>query len=250
MKKYQNKSPEEVIKMVTIEIIERAIKLGKKKNRCVYISKTSGGKGVEVNSLNPKTDEGRASLEEFFTPIRRHYTFHGLGKPEEKDAINWRVLNLPTWRRILLFLQLVRSSVMKGTPRKIRFYRKMGVHIGENTEIMQGVWLDHFRPELIFIGDNTLLGAFTRVTVHAYEGHGRVRYGLVEIGSNCKVGAGTGLGTIRIGDNVRTLPGTTLSPYLLKVKDGAVVGWNPPHVQNPDEEKKHKRRTDTGDTPK
>jgi acetyltransferase-like isoleucine patch superfamily enzyme len=46
------------------------------------------------------------------------------------------------------------------------------------------------------------------------------------------------MGVIRIGDNVRTLPGTTLSPYLIKVKDGAVVGWNPPHVQYPDEEKK------------
>ena len=75
---------------------------------------------------------------------------------------------------------------MKGTPSKIKFFRKMGVHIGENTEIMQGVWLDHFRPELIFIGDNTLIGAFSRVTVHAYEGHGRFRYGLVEIGNNCR----------------------------------------------------------------
>ena len=234
--------------MVTIEIIERAIKLGKKKNRSVYISKTSGGKGVEVNKLNPRTVEGRANLEEFFKPVRRHYTFHGLGKPEEKDAINWRVVNLPTWRRILLFLQLIRSSVMKGTPGKIKFYRKMGVHIGDNTEIMQGVWLDHFRPELIFIGDNTLLGAFTRVTVHAYEGHGRFRYGLVEIGNNCKIGAGTGLGAIRIGDNVRTLPGTTLSPYLMKVKDGAVIGWNPPHVQNPDEGKKHEKSAENGDT--
>jgi len=35
MKKYQNKSPEEVIKMVTIEIIEGAIKRGKKKNTCL-----------------------------------------------------------------------------------------------------------------------------------------------------------------------------------------------------------------------
>lgn len=246
MKKYQNKSPEEVIKLVTIEIIERAIKLGIKKNRSVYISKTSGGKGVEVNELNPKTEEGRANLEKFFKPIRRHYTFHGLGKPEEKDAINWRVVNLPTWRRMLLFLQVVSSSTMKGTPSKIKFLRKMGVHIGENTEIMQGVWLDHFRPELIFIGDNTLMGAFSRVTVHAYEGHGRFRYGLVEIGNNCKIGAGTGMGAIRIGDNVRTLPGTTLSPYLMKVKDGAVIGWNPPHVHNPDEEKKHKKNANNG----
>ena len=247
MRKYQNKSPEEVIQMVTIEIIERAIKLGKKKKRSIYISKTSGGEGVEVNTLNPKTEEGRENLEAFFKRIRRHYTFHGLGKPEEKNAINWRVMNLPLWRRTLLFLQLIRSSTMKGTPNKIEVYRKMGVHIGENSEIMQGVWLDHFRPELIFIGDNTLIGALSRVTVHAYEGHGRFRYGLVDIGSNCTIGAGTGMGVISIGDNVRTLPGTTLSPYLMKIKNGAVIGWNPPHVQNPEKENSQRKKAASED---
>ena len=61
--------------------------------------------------------------------------------------------------------------------------------------------------------------------------------GLVEIGHNCTIGAGSGMGVIRVGNNVRTLPGTTLSPYLLKVKDGAVVGWNPPKVHNEEGEK-------------
>jgi acetyltransferase-like isoleucine patch superfamily enzyme len=84
---------------------------------------------------------------------------------------------------------------------------------------------------LISIGDNTLLGAFTRITVHAYEGEGRFRYGLVEIGSNCTLGAGTGMGPIRIGDGVRTLPGTTLSPYLMRIRPGSVVGWDPPEVR-------------------
>jgi len=233
MKKYQNKSPEQVMRMVTTEIIQRAIKLGKKHNRAIYISKTSGGKGIEVNDLNPNTHEGRENLERFFSTVKRYYTFHGLGKPEEKNAVNWRALNVPTGRRLLLFLQLMVSFILKGTPGKIKFFRWMGVHIGENTEIMQGVWLDHFRPELIYIGDNTLIGAFSRVTVHAYEGHGRFRYGLVEIGNNCTIGAGTGLGVIKIEDNVRTLPGTTLSPYLPKVREGSVVGWNPPQVQRP-----------------
>lgn len=234
MKRYQNKSPEEVMQMVTVEMINRAIKLGKKKGRTIYISKTSGGKGVDVTTLNPKTPEGRENLNTFFKPVKRHYTFHGLGKPEEKNAINWRVLNVPTWRRILLFLQLLQSFIMKGAPSKIKFFRKMGVHIGENTEIMQGVWLDHFRPELIFIGDNTLMGAFSRVTVHAYEGHGKFRYGVVVIGNNCTIGAGTGMGPIRIEDHVRTLPGTTLSPYLVKIREGSVVGWSPPHVHHPE----------------
>lgn len=231
MKKYQNKSPEEVMKMVTLEIIQRAIKLGKKKNRTIYISKSSGGKGVDVQTLNPGTEAGRENLDKFFKKVNRHYTFHGLGAPEEKNAINWRNLNMSFYRRCLVLLQVAISFMLKGTPFKNKFFRWMGVHIGQNTEIMQLVWLDHFRPELIFIGDNTLMGAFSRVTVHAYEGCGKFRYGLVEIGSNCTIGAGTGMGVIRIEDNVRTLPGTTLSPYLLRVKKGSVVGWNPPQVK-------------------
>ncbi len=112
----------------------------------------------------------------------------------------------------------------------------MGVHVGKGSEIMQAVWFDHFRPELIFIGDNTLIGAFTRLTVHGYEGSGKFRYGIIEIGNNCKIGAGTGIGPIKIEDNVRTLPGATLSPYLIKIKSGSVVGWDPPTVKEPKRE--------------
>jgi acetyltransferase-like isoleucine patch superfamily enzyme len=236
VKRYRDKSPEEVMKMVTTEIIIRGIKLGRKKKRTIYISKSSGGKGIDINTLDPATEEGRKNLAAFLTPVKKHYTISGLGAPEEKNAINWRVLNVPLWRRILLVKQVAISMLLKGSPFKNRFYRWMGVHVGKNTEIMLFVWLDHFRPELIFIGDNTLIGAFSRVTVHAYEGCGRFRFGLVEIGSNCTLGAGTGLGVIKIEDNVRTLPGATLSPYLLRIKAGSVVGWNPPKVQEPQEE--------------
>lgn len=233
MKRYKNKTPEEVIKIVTIEIIERAIKLGKKKNRIIKISKTSGGKGTDVNELNPKTKEGKINLDNFFSSIRRHYTFSGLGSIEEKNSINWRVLNLPFGRRILLVFQVSLSFILKGTAYKNILYRWMGVHVGKGAEIMQLVWLDHFRPELIFIGENTLMGAFTRLTVHAYEGQGKFRYGLIEIGKNCKIGAGTGMGPILIEENVRTLPGATLSPYFSRIKAGSVVGWNPPNIKEP-----------------
>ena len=231
MKRYRSKSPEEVMRLVTTEIIRRAILLGAKKHRSIFISKTSGGKGVDVTTLNPETHEGKENLEKFLTPVRRFYTLTGLGSPEEKDAINWRVLNLPFFRRILLVFQVAVSFFLKGSPAKNKLYRWMGAHIGKGAEIMQMVWLDHFRPELIFIGDNTLLGAFTQLTVHAYEGSGKFRYGIIEIGNNCVIGAGTGMGPIQIEDNVRTLPGTTLSPYFSKIKSGSVIGWNPPNIK-------------------
>ena len=235
MKKYRNLLPEEAMRVVTTEIIERAIKLGRKYKRTVFISKTSGGKGIDVETLSPKTSEGKENIDKFLTPTRRHYTFSGLGSPEESNAINWRILNLPYWRRLLLLFQVAISFFLKGIPSKNKFYRWMGIHVGRGTEIMQLVWLDHFRPELIFVGENTLMGAFTRLTVHAYEGNGKFRYGLIEIGNNCKIGAGTGMGPIIIEDDVRTLPGATLSPYFSKIKSGSIVGWNPPNVKEPKE---------------
>jgi acetyltransferase-like isoleucine patch superfamily enzyme len=233
MKKYREQSPEEVMKIVTIQIIERAVKLGQKKRRSIFISKTSGGKGIDVNKLNPRTSDGKENLKNFLIPIRRHYTLFGLGSPEEKNNINWRKLNLPFFRRTLLFFQVSISFLLKGNRFKNSFYRWMGIHVGKGAEIMQMVWLDHFRPELIFIGNNSLLGAFTHLTVHSYEGSGKFRYGIIEIGNNCTIGAGAGMGPIKIEDNVRILPGTVLSPYLSRIKSGSVVGWNPPKVKFP-----------------
>lgn len=226
--------PDEVMRKVTIDIVRRAARLARRKNRSVFISKTARGKTIDLATLDPRTPDGASALEEFLTPVNRHYTISGLGAPEEKNAINWRSINLSVFRRAVVMILVAVSFVLKGTPFKNKLYRLMGVNIGKNVEIMQLVWLDHFRPELIFIGDNTLMGAYSRVTVHAYEGSGRFRYGLVEIGKNCIIGAGTGIGPILIEDNVRTLPGTTLSPYMVRVRAGSVVGYSPPPVKLPE----------------
>lgn len=222
---------------VTEDMIRRAIKQGRKKGRTVFISKTSKGKAFDVATLNPDTPDGRKNLDAFLTPIGRHYTFTGLGAPEEPNAINWRTINLPPVRKVLVLLLVALTFIMKGTPFKNKIYRIMGVNIGRNVEIMQLAWLDHFRPELIFVGDNTLIGAYSRLTVHAYEGCGKFRYGIIEVGRNCLIGAGTGIGPMLIEDNVRTLPGTTLSPYLVRIRAGSVVGYNPPPVKLPEPEK-------------
>lgn len=227
-------TPHAVMRQVTEDMIRRAIKRGKARGRAIYISKSARGKGTPVDTLDPDTPEGRKNLDAYLTPIGRHYTFSGLGVPEEPNAVPWRTINLSIGRRFLVMCLVAVSFVMKGTPLKNRLYRLMGMHIGENVEIMQMAWLDHFRPELIFVGDNTLIGAFSRLTVHAYEGGGRFRYGLIEIGANCTIGAGTGIGPILIEDGVRTLPGTTLSPYLARIRAGAVVGFSPPPVRMPE----------------
>ncbi len=242
-------TPEEAMREVTKDIILRAIKMAKRKGRTINIGKTARGRGTDVAMLDPRTPEGRKRLEAFLTPVRRHYTFFGLGAPEEPNAISWRSLNLPLWRRALVGLQITVSLFMKGTPLKNKLYRWMGAHIGKNVEIMQMAWLDHYRPELIWIGDHTLIGAFTRITVHGYDGAGRFRYGLVEIGKNCLIGGGTGIGPIKIEDGVRTLPGTTLSPYFARVRAGSVVGHNPPAIRLPGTADTAQREAGTSDVP-
>ncbi len=236
MRKYRGLSQEQIMRVVTVELIGRSIRFARKTGRTIRISKTSRGEGVDVATLDPSTPDGKERLEKFLTPIKRTYTISGLGGPEDANSVNWRKLNLPLGRRWLLAFQLLISLLLKGGAAKNRWLRWMGVQVGRGTEIMQVVWLDHFRPELISIGDHTLIGAFSRMTVHAYEGDGRFRYGLIEIGSHCTLGAGTGMGPIRIGDNVRTLPGSMLSPYLVRIRPGSVVGWSPPDVRLPEEE--------------
>ncbi len=226
-------TPDAAMKAATIDMIRRALRLGRKKGRTIFISKTSNGKRTPLEMLDPDAPEGSRSLEAYLTPVGRHYTFSGLGAPEEKNAVSWRSVNLSLPKRILVLILVAVSFIMKGTPLKNRLYRLMGAHIGRNVEIMQLVWLDHFRPDLIFIGDNSLLGAYSRVTVHAYEGAGKFRYGLVEIRPNCTLGAGTGIGPMLMEEGVRTLPGTTVSPYLVRVRAGSVVGYNPPPVKLP-----------------
>jgi hypothetical protein len=72
---------------------------------------------------------------------------------------------------------------------------------------------------------------------------------LIEIGPRCLIGAGTGIGPIKIEEGVRTLPGTTLSPYLFHIKAGAVVGYAPPPVKFPDSPAPHSGEEPVGRSP-
>src|SRR5512139_2513130 len=118
MRSPRNETPEAAMRRVTEDIIFRAIREGKKHGRTICVSKSAKGEGVPVASLDPRSPEGRRRLDAFLTPVRRRYTFHGLGAPEEPDAVNWRRLNLPGGRRILVLIQVALSMFMKGTPAK------------------------------------------------------------------------------------------------------------------------------------
>jgi acetyltransferase-like isoleucine patch superfamily enzyme len=82
---------------------------------------------------------------------------------------------------------------------KNRLYRRMGMKIGRNVRI-HGSNLDVFFPELIEIGDNCTIGAYTTILTHEFI-NGHYRKGKVKIGSSVFVGAMTlVLPGIEIGD--------------------------------------------------
>ncbi len=127
------RTPEEAMRAVTVDIILRAAKASRRKGRTIFIGKAARSKGVDVATLDPGTPEGQRRLDAFLTPVRRHYTFHGLGAPEEPNAINWRTLNLPAWRRVLVQLQVAISFLRKALRSRTSSFAGWGLTSGRTS---------------------------------------------------------------------------------------------------------------------
>ncbi|MTT31592.1 acetyltransferase [Terrilactibacillus sp. BCM23-1] len=99
--------------------------------------------------------------------------------------------------------------------------------IGKHTSIALMVMPDTMFPELITIGNNSIIGYNTTLLAHEYLIH-EYRLGEIKIGNNVMVGANsTILPGVTIGDNA------VISACTLVNKDvpaGAFVGGNPMQV--------------------
>jgi len=103
-------------------------------------------------------------------------------------------------------------------------YRRIGMQIGQHVSFAWHVTPDLFFPELIGVGDNTIVGYNTTILAHEYLLH-EWRTGPVWIGSHVTIGANcTILPGVVIGD------GAVVSAMSLVNKDvapGATVGGVP-----------------------
>ena len=231
----KSESIDDALRAAVTRIVRRGIKLSRKKGRTITLARSSAARPVDIRLLDPDTAEGRERLEKLLRVKTNSYTFDGLGRLSEQNRIHWTALNRPLWRRALTSCLMLGAMLLRGGRLKIRVYRLAGVRIGEDTEIMQAAWLDHFCPELIEIGSGCLIGAFCKISSHAYEGTGKVRIGLVRIGDNCVLASGVSLAAIRIGEGTRVLPNVTLSPFFVRLHPGSVVSISPPIVTRPPE---------------
>ena len=222
---------DEELRRVVRRMVKRGIRLANKKGRVITLARSASAAPVDIRDLDPETSEGDARLRKILRGKTNYYSFAGLGKLSEKNRIHWTALNRSLWRRLALTCLMMIASFLRAGRMKNRLYRLAGVKLGKDTEIMQAAWLDHFCPELISIGDRSVIGAFSKLTTHGYDGGGKFRVGLVEIGEDCLLASGVSLGAIRIGDGTRVLPNTTLSPYFARLHRGSLVGSSPPKVE-------------------
>jgi acetyltransferase-like isoleucine patch superfamily enzyme len=66
--------------------------------------------------------------------------------------------------------------------------RGLGMRLGPGVTVASGVMLDYFYPDLIEIGENTIIGMDSLLLAHEFL-HDRVRSGRLRIGANCLIGA-------------------------------------------------------------
>jgi len=92
-------------------------------------------------------------------------------------------------------------------------YRSIGMKVGSNVSVGLEVTFDIFFPELIEIGDNSVIGYGSTILCHEFL-VGKWKKGAVKIGKNVLVGTNsTVLAGVTIGD------GTTISACSLVNRD-------------------------------
>lgn len=107
---------------------------------------------------------------------------------------------------------------------KLACMRAMGVRAGEHVSMALEATVDIFFPELIEIGDNTIIGYRTAILAHEYL-IDSYRTGKVTIGKNVLVGANsTILAGVAIGDGAVVSAGSLVN---CDVPAGAFVGGVP-----------------------
>ena len=136
------------------------------------------------------------------TPVRKtprdleYFSYLGKG-----NSLNiWYKVKNPlrvAWNFIIISL----CKSMPSLALKRALYRSLGMKIGKNVSIGLGAMFDIFFPELIEIGDNTIIGYGSTIIAHEFLVD-EWRIGKVVIGKNVMIGANsTVIAGVNIGDN-------------------------------------------------
>lgn len=133
-------------------------------------------------------------LDERFTggPNAHRYWF------QARDHVDGRLLG--SLRIAFNYVVVSASKHLPSLTLKRWIYRALGMKLGRNVTVASGVMMDYFFPELIEIGDNSILGMDAMILTHEFL-HDRFRTGRVKIGGDCLLGArSTVLAGVTLGE--------------------------------------------------
>ena len=106
---------------------------------------------------------------------------------------------LRPWRVAFNYALMVLARPCPSLRLKNWLYRRMGAQVGAHVSVGLEVTLDIFYPELVSIGDDTIVGFRTTILCHEFL-HGEYRTAPVRIGKRVTIGA-----------NCTILPGVTIA---------------------------------------
>ncbi|RLI84376.1 MAG: acyltransferase [Archaeoglobales archaeon] len=122
-------------------------------------------------------------------------------KSRDKNSLRyWTSIKHPL-RVALNYIIVAICRVLPSLSLKCWLYRRIGVKVGKNVSFGLESTVDIFFPELIEVGDNSIIGYNTVLLAHEFLVD-ELRVGEVKIGKNVTIGANcTVLPGVEIGDN-------------------------------------------------
>lgn len=145
----------------------------------------------------------------------------------EKNSLQHLYETVGFWKVIRNYIVIAIGRRTPWFTLKNALYRLIGMKIGRYASIAVLVMPDFLFPELIEIGDNTIIGYNTTILCHEYLIH-EYRLGKVKIGKNVMIGANcTIMPGVEIGD------GSIISACSLVNKDippGVLAGGVPAKI--------------------
>ena len=116
------------------------------------------------------------------------------------SLLYWTKVKNPL-RVLFNFITIYTARYLPSIRMKNLLYRLVGIKMGENSAVGLGAIFDIFFPELISIGENSIIGYNTTILSHEFLIN-ELRIGKVKIGDHVMIGANcTILPGIEIGDH-------------------------------------------------
>jgi acetyltransferase-like isoleucine patch superfamily enzyme len=142
----------------------------------------------------------------------------------------WQMYKTISFLRVIwhfVIIQMARYCPFVSWKRAM-YRRLLGMEVGQYSAFAFMVMVDLFRPQLIKIGSNTIIGYNTTILTHEYLIH-EYRLGEVVIGNNVMIGANcTILPGVVIGDEAVVAAGTVVHK---DVPPGSFVVGNPMQIK-------------------